>query len=255
MWLCLIWTSSSTIAAPRWRPTNRTRMIVARAVSDPTAILKGLGEPKRSEVQKLYHSNDLTILNVIWAPRMSGSWDAIHTSRMYTGRVQRDSARWDSAALSTARVGFSQCSKHRYYRIALEFAAMRARIAYERLNELQRRRLIRRTSAHNLLFLLFGEHREVLHRLHISPTGQRFRRAWDVDVTPGALSAALEALTIACQLARVFDCSRRAPCKGHGHDQPYRQDARIFHRLEFREGCPGISIPEQRSGRDRLSKP
>jgi len=39
----------------------------------PTAVLKGLGEPKRSEVQKLYHSNDLTILNVIWAPRMSGS--------------------------------------------------------------------------------------------------------------------------------------------------------------------------------------
>jgi hypothetical protein len=31
-------------------------------------------------VQKLYHSNDLTILNVIWAPRISGSWDAIHTS-------------------------------------------------------------------------------------------------------------------------------------------------------------------------------
>jgi hypothetical protein len=30
-----------------------------------------LGEPKRSEVQKLYHSNDLTILNVIWAPRMT----------------------------------------------------------------------------------------------------------------------------------------------------------------------------------------
>jgi|GraSoiStandDraft_47_1057283.scaffolds.fasta_scaffold22456_3 hypothetical protein len=113
---------------------------------------------------------------------------------MYTGRVQRDSARWDSAALSTARVGFSQCSKHRYYRIAREFAAMRARIAYERLNELQRRRLIRRTSAHNPVPLLIGEHREVLHRLHISPTGQRFRRAWDVNVPPGALSTALEAL-------------------------------------------------------------
>jgi hypothetical protein len=26
MWLCLIWASSSPIAAPRWRPTNRTRM-------------------------------------------------------------------------------------------------------------------------------------------------------------------------------------------------------------------------------------
>jgi len=47
------------------------REIVARAVSDPAAILKGLGEPKRSEVQKLYHSGDLTILNVIWAPRMT----------------------------------------------------------------------------------------------------------------------------------------------------------------------------------------
>ena len=52
---------------------KNVREIVARAVSDPTAILKGLGEPKRSEVQKPYHSNDLTILNVIWAPRMSGS--------------------------------------------------------------------------------------------------------------------------------------------------------------------------------------
>jgi hypothetical protein len=50
---------------------KNVREIVARAVSDPTAILKGLGEPKRSEVQKLYHSNDLTILNVIWAPRMA----------------------------------------------------------------------------------------------------------------------------------------------------------------------------------------
>ena len=37
---------------------KNVREIVARAVSDPTAILKGLGEPKRSEVQKLYHSND-----------------------------------------------------------------------------------------------------------------------------------------------------------------------------------------------------
>jgi bifunctional non-homologous end joining protein LigD len=50
---------------------------------------------------------------------------------------------------STTRVGFSQCSKHRHYRIALEFGAMRARIAYERLNELQRRRLLRRTIVHN----------------------------------------------------------------------------------------------------------
>src|SRR5262249_43323078 len=46
------------------------REVVARAVSDPAGVLKGLGEPKRAEVQKLYHAPDLTILNVIWAPMM-----------------------------------------------------------------------------------------------------------------------------------------------------------------------------------------
>jgi predicted metal-dependent enzyme (double-stranded beta helix superfamily) len=66
-----------------------TREVVARAVSDPAAVLKALGEPKRSEVQKLYHSSDLTILNVIWAPRMTimphnhQMWAVIG---IYTGR-------------------------------------------------------------------------------------------------------------------------------------------------------------------------
>src|SRR6516162_3627346 len=47
------------------------REVVARAVSDPAAVIKGLGEPKRAEVQKLYHSDTLTILNLIWAPKMT----------------------------------------------------------------------------------------------------------------------------------------------------------------------------------------
>ena len=47
------------------------RDVVARAVSEPAAILKGLGEPKRAEIQKLYHAPDLTILNVIWGPMMT----------------------------------------------------------------------------------------------------------------------------------------------------------------------------------------
>ena len=41
------------------------REVVARAVADPAAVLKGLGEPKRAEVQKLYNAADLTIINVI----------------------------------------------------------------------------------------------------------------------------------------------------------------------------------------------
>ena len=47
------------------RSHKNVREVVARAVSDPVAILKGLGEPKRSEVQKLYHSDDLT--HQMWA--------------------------------------------------------------------------------------------------------------------------------------------------------------------------------------------
>jgi predicted metal-dependent enzyme (double-stranded beta helix superfamily) len=47
------------------------REVVARAVSDPAGVLAGIGEPRRAEVQKLYHAQDLTILNVIWGPRMT----------------------------------------------------------------------------------------------------------------------------------------------------------------------------------------
>ena len=47
------------------------REVVARAVSDPAAVLKGLGEPRRAEIQTLYRAPDLTILNVIWGPMMT----------------------------------------------------------------------------------------------------------------------------------------------------------------------------------------
>ncbi|RFB80451.1 hypothetical protein [Methylovirgula sp. 4M-Z18] len=47
------------------------REVVARAVADPASVLKGLGEPRRSEIQTLYRGPDLTILNVIWAPMMT----------------------------------------------------------------------------------------------------------------------------------------------------------------------------------------
>lgn len=65
------------------------REVVARAVSDPAAVLKGLGEPQRGEIQTIHRSSDLTILNVIWAPRMTL---LPHNHRMwavigiYTGR-------------------------------------------------------------------------------------------------------------------------------------------------------------------------
>ena len=45
--------------------------IVKRAVSDPAAVERALGTPKRAEIVALHRADDLTILNVIWAPGMS----------------------------------------------------------------------------------------------------------------------------------------------------------------------------------------
>jgi predicted metal-dependent enzyme (double-stranded beta helix superfamily) len=59
-------------AAVREDPSHKAvREVVARAVSDPAGVLAGLGEPRRAEVQKLYHAPDLTILNVVWGPHMT----------------------------------------------------------------------------------------------------------------------------------------------------------------------------------------
>ena len=53
-------------------PSHKSvRELVARAVSEPVAILSGLGEPTRAGIQKVYQAGDLTILNVVWGPRMT----------------------------------------------------------------------------------------------------------------------------------------------------------------------------------------
>jgi predicted metal-dependent enzyme (double-stranded beta helix superfamily) len=65
------------------------REVLARGVSDPAAVLKGLGEPKRAGIHELLRSDDLTIINVVWAPKMMVM---PHNHRMwavigiYTGR-------------------------------------------------------------------------------------------------------------------------------------------------------------------------
>jgi predicted metal-dependent enzyme (double-stranded beta helix superfamily) len=70
-------------------PHRHVREVVRRAVSDPADILRGLGEPRRAGLNKLYQSADLTILNVIWAPMMTimphnhSMWAVIG---IYTGR-------------------------------------------------------------------------------------------------------------------------------------------------------------------------
>ncbi len=47
------------------------REVVARTVSDPTALMAGLGEPTKGGINTLYHGPDLTILNLVWGPLMT----------------------------------------------------------------------------------------------------------------------------------------------------------------------------------------
>ena len=50
---------------------DTVRESVERFISDPKAVLKELGEPNRAGVETIYHGDDLTILNVMWGPRMT----------------------------------------------------------------------------------------------------------------------------------------------------------------------------------------
>ena len=52
--------------------THRSvREIIAHAVSNPSDVIAGLGEPVKAGVQHLYNGPDLTILNVVWGARMT----------------------------------------------------------------------------------------------------------------------------------------------------------------------------------------
>jgi predicted metal-dependent enzyme (double-stranded beta helix superfamily) len=65
------------------------REVVARAVSDPPAVIKALGEPKRAGMTSLYSAGDLTIVDFHWGPSMTlmphdhRMWGVIG---VYTGR-------------------------------------------------------------------------------------------------------------------------------------------------------------------------
>jgi predicted metal-dependent enzyme (double-stranded beta helix superfamily) len=52
-------------------PTKAVRETVARAVSDERAVIEALGAPEQGGVQRVHVSDELTILNVIWAPGMT----------------------------------------------------------------------------------------------------------------------------------------------------------------------------------------
>lgn len=63
--------------------------VLSRFVSDPTAVLKAVGEPAEAGIHTIHRGEDLTILNVVWAPLMvllphnHNMWASIG---IYTGR-------------------------------------------------------------------------------------------------------------------------------------------------------------------------
>jgi predicted metal-dependent enzyme (double-stranded beta helix superfamily) len=74
------------------------REVLQQAVSEPGRVLSAVGEPQRAGVYKLHVGDDLTILNVIWGPRMTimphnhEMWALIG---IYTGR--EDNIFWKRA--------------------------------------------------------------------------------------------------------------------------------------------------------------
>jgi predicted metal-dependent enzyme (double-stranded beta helix superfamily) len=60
------------LAARAEDPSHKAvREVLARAVSNPAAVLEGLGAPTRAGLHSLYRGTDLTILNVVWGPGMT----------------------------------------------------------------------------------------------------------------------------------------------------------------------------------------
>jgi predicted metal-dependent enzyme (double-stranded beta helix superfamily) len=70
--------------------------VLARTISDPSRLLAALGEPRAAGLHTLHHGQDLTILNVVWAPLMMlfphnhNMWASI---AIYTGR--EDNIIWE----------------------------------------------------------------------------------------------------------------------------------------------------------------
>ena len=46
------------------------RELLAKAVTEPAQVIRALGEPKSAGIETIYRADDLTILNLCWAPRM-----------------------------------------------------------------------------------------------------------------------------------------------------------------------------------------
>jgi predicted metal-dependent enzyme (double-stranded beta helix superfamily) len=90
--------------------------VLARAVSQPSRLLAELGEPRTAGLQPLHRADDLTILNVVWAPLMvllphdHNMWASI---AIYTGR--EDNILWGRRGDRVTAVGAASISEREVF--------------------------------------------------------------------------------------------------------------------------------------------
>lgn len=53
------------------KPQRLVAELVQHAVADPENVIDTIGKPKHAMIEKLYVSDSLTIVNVVWAPKMT----------------------------------------------------------------------------------------------------------------------------------------------------------------------------------------
>jgi predicted metal-dependent enzyme (double-stranded beta helix superfamily) len=97
-------------------PQSAVDEVIARAVSDPAHFVAAVGEPKTPGLHTLHHADDLTILNVVWAPLMillphnHNMWASIG---IYTGR--EDNIIWERRSSVVEAVGASALSEREVF--------------------------------------------------------------------------------------------------------------------------------------------
>ena len=102
------------------------REVVARAVSDPAALTRALGEPRRAGLNVLHHAPDLTVLNLVWGPGMSvmpHNHRAAAAIGIYAGR--EDNAFW--RRIGAGEDGAGQHFAHRLVRAILGMGGLAIR--------------------------------------------------------------------------------------------------------------------------------
>jgi len=95
--------------------------ILQRAISQPNSVLAGLGEPVAAGIHPIHRESDLTILNVVWAPKMvllphnHNMWASIG---IYTGR--EDNILWERHGDLVSAVGAASLSQKEVFGLSAD---------------------------------------------------------------------------------------------------------------------------------------